>query len=361
MSILSRPSRAPIIDLHTRQPMEAKSKSSRGGYHEPLPTFTISFPGYTKNQKKLKQGSQRNWVSFHRNVAHDPKVAGMGMESVAAFMLIVVGSDEGSLVDATVKDLAIICHRKDLRQMRRSLHQIVSAGLADFSSEWTLDEVCGIGEKQSRPKADPKPSQSHPKADPLHIALVGPVIEPVLDTVCMDSMDGYTKGGLAHDSIPPSEPENARPVVEPSASEKLDSDDAKAKSEIDRRRLADATQLTKEREWLHGAMDESLGRKLYDRLAEQGRKGTEPKRYIAGRLQELRLFAKKLPHGVLEMAVLATLEKIDHWSLAYFQTIALGGLGAPSAKSRQVPASIEMPEHMQKRYGHVFGGQNAQG
>ena len=152
--------------------MEQAPKPQRGGAHEALPTFTLKFYSYSKHNPALKSGKERSWVSFCRNIAHDPKVVAMGMEAVSAFLLLVAGSKEGALTNITVKDMAILCHRSDLRQMRRCLLQIGNSGLASFESEFTLEFVCEAKPPQRRVKATPKPPQSHPNAGSKQIALV---------------------------------------------------------------------------------------------------------------------------------------------------------------------------------------------
>lgn len=148
---------APIIDLHTRQPVTT-AVSNRGGKRDPLPRITITIPNYGKYQTPTK--GRREWVRLDCNSRHNRQLASLQMPYRWAWcVLLMIADQSGTIADVTVKDLAFECQTSDLRQIRKAVDAMAEVGLI------SVTDHAQAKHDQSTTKAQAKQEQSNIEAN----------------------------------------------------------------------------------------------------------------------------------------------------------------------------------------------------
>jgi hypothetical protein len=120
---------APIIDLHTRQPVTTAA-SKRGGKRDPLPRITITIPNYGKYQQ---QARRRDWVSVHKGIGRDSRMVQAcerGLTPLAVFtVLLTLADNDGQIANVRAKDLSLEMCGVDQRTIVAALDALALVGI----------------------------------------------------------------------------------------------------------------------------------------------------------------------------------------------------------------------------------------
>ncbi len=150
---------ASIILPFPRQPT-MPSPSKRGGRREPLASFDIFIPTWTKYQK----GDAERYIRMERGTRHNRQLASLQPQQRWVWLALVLSADrEGWLKDVTVKDLAFESECGDLKMIRRSLEAMIRVGLIAVDGDFQSQSKEIADDLSLKSKAIPKPSQSQSK------------------------------------------------------------------------------------------------------------------------------------------------------------------------------------------------------